>query len=62
VNVTEKRAQFLDNFSARGIDKRPDQGLVKVPVKEKEQLSIATRDVAIAIHVGVLIKDVFQVF
>jgi hypothetical protein len=62
VNVTEKRAQFLDDLSARGIDKRLDRCVVKLPVMEKEQLSFPTRDIAIAIHVGVLIKYIFHVF
>ena len=62
VNVAKKSAQLLDDYSARGVDKRPDHCHVKLPVKETEMFSIATGDIAIAIHVGALIEDVFHIF
>ncbi len=60
IKVTENGAQFLDNFPARGIHKRPYPFVVKYPVIKAEKLSDATRDIAITIHVHVLIKDVLH--
>ena len=58
----EKSAQVLNNVSAGGLDEIIDYRRVELPVSKTEKLSFATRDIAIAIHVGVLIKDVFHIF
>jgi len=58
VKVMEKRAQLLNNVFAGCLHKIANNYPTKKPVFETDALSNAARDIAVVIHIRVLIKDV----